>query len=209
LEEAKLFLIIFFSAFAGVLPPGLVNLSVAKTCLEKGKSNGLILAVGSAIIVFVQASIAIMLSKYIFDHPYVNKILLRTGVVIFGILAIYFFIKAKKKYTDLENSTEKGLKSFLKGMMVSALNVFPIPFFVAVSTAMNAKGRYEYDLNEVVIFASGAMLGSFCVYYLYAICFLKIEKHTDSVTKYSNYFMAFLMVALLIITLFRIYYPWQ
>jgi threonine/homoserine/homoserine lactone efflux protein len=209
LEEAKLFLVIFIAAFVGVLPPGLVNLSVAKTCLEKGKSNGLLLSVGAALIVFVQATVAIMLSKYIFDHPYVNKMLLRTGVVIFGILAIYFFIKAKKKHTNLENSTEKGVKSFLKGMMISALNVFPIPFFVAVSTAMNAKGRYEYDFNDILVFALGAMLGSFCVYYIYAICFLKIEKHTDSVTKYSNYFMAFLMVALVIITLFRIYYPWK
>lgn len=209
MEEAKLFLVIFIAAFVGVLPPGLVNLSVAKTCLEKGKSNGLLLSVGAALIVFVQATVAIMLSKYIFDHPYVNKMLLRTGVVIFGILAIYFFIKAKKKHTNLENSTEKGVKSFLKGMMISALNVFPIPFFVAVSTAMNAKGRYEYDFNDILVFALGAMLGSFCVYYIYAICFLKIEKHTDSVTKYSNYFMAFLMVALVIITLFRIYYPWK
>lgn len=209
MEEAKLFLVIFSAAFLGVLPPGLVNLSVAKTCLEKGKSNGMLLATGAAIIVFFQAVVAILLSKYIFDHPFVHKTLLRTGVVIFGILAIYFFLKAKKKHSHLEETSEKGVKSFLKGIMISALNVFPVPFFIAVSTALNAKGKYEYDFNDIVVFALGAMLGSFCVYYIYVVCFMKIQKHTDSVTKYSNYFMAFLMVTLVIIALFRIYYPWK
>lgn len=209
MEETKLFLVTFIAAFVGVLPPGLVNMSVAKTCLEKGKKSGMMLAVGAASIVFLQAMIAILLAKYIFTHPFIKNILLRTGVVVFGLMAIYFFIVAKKKKVNSKTPKTNATKSFLKGMMISALNIFPIPYFVALSAAINAKGLYEYDFISMLLFSFGAALGAFSTLYLYVICFVKIEKHTTSFSKYSNYFMAFLMLALVIVTLIRIYYPWN
>lgn len=209
MEETKLFLVTFTAAFVGVLPPGLVNMSVAKTCLEKGKKSGMMLAVGAASIVFLQAMIAILLSKYIFTHPFIKNILLRTGVVVFGLMAIYFFIAAKKKKVNSKNPKTNATRSFLKGIMISALNIFPIPYFVALSAAINTNGFYEYDFTSMLLFSCGAALGAFSTLYLYVICFVKIEKHTTSFSKYSNYFMAFLMLALVIVALIRIYYPWQ
>lgn len=210
MEETKLFLVTYAAAFIGVLPPGLINMSVAKTCLEKGKKNGMMVAIGAALIVFFQAVVAILLAKYIFKHPYIKNMLLRTGLVVFGLLAIYFFIAAKKKNTPngVEPAGENTLKSFLKGVMISILNIFPIPYFVAVSTAYNAKGNYEYTLFSIVVFALAAALGAFSTLYLYVVCFMRIEKHTASFAKYSNYFMAALMAVLVIVALFRIYYPW-
>ena len=73
MEETKLFLIVFAAAFIGVVPPGLVNMTVAKTCVEKGKRNGLYVAIGAGIIILIQAFIAVMLANYIFDHPMVRK----------------------------------------------------------------------------------------------------------------------------------------
>lgn len=64
MEEAKLFLITYLAAFIGVVPPGLVNMTVAKTCVEKGKKNGLYVAVGAGIIILIQAFIAVLLAKY-------------------------------------------------------------------------------------------------------------------------------------------------
>ena len=209
MEETKLFLVAFSAAFLGVLPPGLVNMSVAKTCLEKGKKSGMLVAVGASIIVLFQAAVAILLAKYIFNHPYIRNILLRTGLVVFGLLAIYFFIVAKKKKVKVKDSDTNVSKSFLKGMAISALNIFPIPYFVAVSTAFNAKGNYDYGWPSIWLFAFGAALGAFFTLYLYVICFVRIEKNTPYVAKYSNYFMAFLMVVLVIATLIRIYYPWE
>ena len=209
MEETKLFLITFFAAFVGVLPPGLVNMSVAKTCVEKGKKSGMMVAVGASSIVFSQAMIAILLAKYIFTHAYIKNILLRTGVVVFGLMAIYFFIVAKRKKVNEKVPNTNATKSFLKGMVISALNIFPIPYFVALSTAINARGLYEYDFVSMFLFSCAAALGAFSTLYLYVVCFVKIEKHTASFSKYSNYFMAFLMLALVIVTLIRIYYPWQ
>lgn len=169
----------------------------------------MLVAVGASFVVLFQAAIAILLAKYIFNHPYIKNILLRTGLVVFGLLAIYFFLAAQKKKVKVKDENTNVSKSFLKGMAISALNIFPIPYFVAISTAFNAKGNYEYDWTTIWLFAFGAALGTFFTLYLYVICFIRIEKHTSSVAKYSNYFMALLMVVLVIATFIRIYYPWE
>jgi len=206
LEETKLFLITYFAAFIGVLPPGLVNMTVAKTCVERGKKNGIYVAIGAGIIILIQAFIAVLLAKYIFDHPFVRRMLLRAGLVVFCILAVYFFIQARNKKVIKYNRQKANANSIFKGMLIAALNVFPIPYFVAIAGAMNiGDGGIEYDWSIIISFASAACLGSFTSLYIYAVLFDKIEKRVESFSKYSNYFMACLMLVLIVVALARIF----
>ncbi|MFD1094291.1 LysE family translocator [Salegentibacter chungangensis] len=204
MEETKLFLITYFAALLGVVPPGLVNMTVAKTCVERGKKNGLYVAVGAAIVVLFQALVAVMLAKYIFTHPFVQNILLRAALVIFILLGVYFFSKAKRGGIA-KHSKKPQSNSIYKGMLVAVLNVFPIPYFVAIAGAMNVGVGLEYDWSRVISFALAGSLGTFTSLYLYVLFFVNIEKKTESFAKYSNYFMAFLMLVLIIITVIRIY----
>jgi len=209
LETTKLFLVTFFASLIGVIPPGLINMTVAKTCLEKGKKNGILVAIGASLVVFIQALLAILLAKYIFFNPYVRVILLRTGAVIFFLLAIYFFLKAKQKITKIKVHKHAGSRSLLKGAMMSALNVLPIPYFCAIAAAMSVSGKMEYDALRIMIFGLAAGAGTFITLYFYVLSFLRIEKKTTSITKYSNYFMGILMLILVILTIVRIIYTWD
>jgi len=207
LEITKLFLITFFAALAGVIPPGLINMSVAKTCVERGRNNGLLVAIGASFIVVIQALIAVLLAKYIFGNPFVQNMLLRTGLVIFLIMAVFFFIKAKRsKVPKVKLSKNRGLKSLGKGMMISALNILPIPYFCALGAALNVSGKVDYDIVAISFFVVAAAMGTFTALYFYVIFFARIQKRATSFTKYSNYFMACLMVILMIITLVRSIY---
>ncbi|MCH4822011.1 LysE family transporter [Gramella lutea] len=205
MEETKLFLITYFAAFIGVVPPGLVNMTVAKTCVEKGKKSGLFVAIGAGIVILIQAFIAVLLAKYIFDHPFVRKMILRAGLVVFCVLGVYFFIKARHKKGVKHNRQTAKAHSLFKGMLIAALNVFPIPYFVAIAGAMDLSGGMEYDWSLIVSFAIAASAGSFTSLYLYVVLFDKIEKRAESFAKYSNYFMASLMLVLIIIALVRIF----
>lgn len=206
MEETKIFLITYFAALLGVVPPGLVNMSVAKTCVQRGKKDGLLVAIGASIVVLFQALIAILLAKYIFNNPYVRNILLRTGLVIFVLMTIYFFIMAQRKKKNVEVEDTSGTRSVLKGMAVAALNILPIPFFVAIGVALNVGGNVEYHFLDILIFILGASLGTFSTLYLYVLFFARIEDKATFFSKYSNYFMAILMLVLVIITLIRILY---
>ena len=206
MEETKIFLITYFAALLGVVPPGLVNMSVAKTCVKKGKKNGIFMAAGASFVVLIQASIAIILARYIFDNPFVHNVLLRAGLVIFLIMMVYFLIMAKRKRKQVEVSSTSGFRSILKGMMIGALNVFPIPYFVALGAALNVNGNLEYHFLNNVVFVLAASLGTFSTLYLYALFFARIEAEETFFAKYSNYFMAGLMLVLVVITFIRIFY---
>ena len=206
MEETKLFLITYFAALLGVIPPGLVNMSVAKTCVQRGKRNGMYFAVGASIVVFFQALVAILLAKYIFNNPYVHSILLRAALVIFILMAVYFFVMAQRKGKSVEVSDTQGIRSVLRGMMVAVLNIFPIPYFVAIGAALNVGGNVEYDIFQIILFMAAAALGTFSTLYLYVLFFIRIEEKAAFFARYSNYFMTILMLVLVIITLIRILY---
>jgi len=206
LDEIKLFLITYFAALLGVVPPGLVNMTVVKTCVDHGKRNGLYVAFGASIVIFLQAIIAVLLVTYIFNNPFVQNVLLRAGLVIFILLGIYFFIKAKKTSSIKNSSRLTNRNSIFKGMFIAVLNVFPIPYFYAIATALNVSADVSYDWLLILSFILAAALGSFTTLYFYVLSFIKIEDKADTFSRYSNYFMAALMVVLVIITLLRIYY---
>ncbi|NJW53029.1 LysE family transporter [Salinimicrobium oceani] len=205
MEETRIFLITYFAALLGVVPPGLVNMSVAKTCLKRGKANGVFMAFGASLVVVLQAALAIMLARYIFDNAYINSILLRAGFVIFLIMMFYFLLMAQRRRKEVEVTSTSGVKSVLKGMVIGALNIFPIPFFVALAAALNVNGDVDYHLLNNTVFVIAAALGTFTTLYLYALFFAKIEAEGTFFAKYSNYFMAGLMLILVIITFIRIY----
>jgi len=209
LETTKLFLVTFFASLVGVIPPGLINMTVAKTCLERGKKNGILVAIGASVVVFIQALFAILLAKYIFFNPYVKNMLLRTGAVVFFLMAIYFFVKAKQRRTKIKVYKHAGSRSFFKGIMISAINVLPIPYFCAIAAAMSVSGKIEYDAPRIIIFGIAAGIGTFITLYFYVISFLKIVKKTSTVAKYSNYFMGILMLILVLLTVARIIYTWN
>lgn len=206
MEETRIFLITYVAALLGVIPPGLVNMTVAKTCVQRGKKDGLLVAIGASVIVFFQALIAVLLAQYIFNNPFVRNILLRTGLVIFVLMTIYFFVMAqRKKNKNVEVSDTTGTKSFLKGMAVAALNILPIPFFVAIGVALNVGGSADYHVFDILVFTLGASLGTFTTLYFYILFFAKIEDRANYFSRYSNYFMAILMLILVFITLIRIF----
>jgi len=206
-ETTKLFIITFFAAFVGVIPPGLVNMTVAKTCLERGKRSGILVAFGASVVVLLQALIAIQLARYIFDDRWMYNMLLRTGVVIFLILGIYFFIKARKRASKnkVKLAQHGTVRSFLKGAMISAFNILPIPYFCMVGAALNLKGTVDYDLSTIWSFILAAASGSFLMLYIYALFFLKMDVKEERFLMKSNYFMALLMGILMVVTLFRVF----
>lgn len=205
MEETKIFLITYFAALLGVVPPGLVNMSVAKTSLKRGQQNGMYMAIGASGIVLLQAAIAIQLAKYIFNNDYVNSVLLRAGLVIFLIMMVYFLVMAQRRRKEVEVISTSGFRSVFKGMMIGALNVFPIPYFVALGAALNINGNVDYHLLNNAVFVLAAGLGTFTSLYFYALFFAKIEAEGNFFAKYSNYFMAGLMLVLVIITFLRIF----
>jgi len=206
LHEIHLFLITFFAALIGVIPPGLVNMAIAKTCVDFNVKAGKQKAFGAVVVVFVQALLAILIAKQILNNPNFKENILLAGILVLGIMMIYFFIAARRqKIETASKKTGKHSQSFLKGVLISSLNVFPIPYFVIISTLFTPENHVDFTWTTKLIFALSASLGSLTTFLAYVYFFDKIIKQNKLFKQYSNYFMAALMLGLLIITLYRVY----
>ena len=202
-----LFFATFFAAILASAPPGLLNVNAAKTSVEKGKREGVIFGFGIAVMVMLQAYLAVRIAKFLSRNPEVVEGLMKAAVFIFAVLSVFFFVKASKK-TRQTATLEKGTitNSFSKGMFLAMLNLLQIPFYSGLNSFFHAQRIMNFEVLDEVLFIVGAGLGTFFVMYSYVFYFNKLETKTNRFSKNSNYILSGLMLLLLIITLARIFY---
>lgn len=205
-------LILFFATFSaalmGVVFPGLVNITTAKTSAIRGKQSGVIFAAGASTTVVLQAYIGVLISKYLYNNPAVIDGLLKAALLVFAFFAIYFLVLARRdnkaKKVRVVEITKKNL--FARGAAISALNVLPIAYFCGLNAAWNVSGWIKFKWQDILTFILAAGLGTFAMLYMYVFYFDKLQEKTDTFSKYSDYILSALMLILLIITLIRIFY---
>ncbi|MBT8205992.1 MAG: LysE family translocator [Eudoraea sp.] len=204
-------LILFFAtysaAFMATVPPGLLNMNAAKTSVERGKSNGIIFSLGVSTMIMVQAYVAVLISKFLYRHPEVIDILLKLAIAVFAFFAIYFYVSAKNNKPEKMRLSKVSRKnSFLKGLLLAALNLLTIPYYSGLNAMWNASGWIKFELWDILTFIVAAGAGTFTVLYLYTVYFNKLENKTNAFSRNSNYILSFLMLILLVITIIRIFY---
>ena len=201
-----LFLATLVAAIIASAPPGLLNVNAAKVSVEKGKKNGVVFSLGIAVMVMFQAYLAVRIAKFLSRNPEVISWLMKSAILIFAALAIFFFFKARKKQQDhitVHHGTYKS--SFTKGLFLAALNLLQIPFYSALNSFFHAKKIMNFEILDEVLFILGAGLGTFLVMYSYVFYFNKMETKSNRFSKNSNYILSGLMVVLLVITLIRLF----
>ena len=72
-----LFFVTYSAAFMATVPPGLLNMNVAKTSVKKGKLNGIMFSLGVSTMIMLQAYVAVLISKYLHNHPEVCHLFFR------------------------------------------------------------------------------------------------------------------------------------
>jgi threonine/homoserine/homoserine lactone efflux protein len=201
----------FLSAFIGITPPGLINMTAAKVNLKEGKRNALWFILGAVIVIFFQVYVAILFARVIDRRPDLIALLREVGFGIFVGLTIYFLWIAKKpkiKKHKIQKSSKR--RRFFLGMLLSALNFFPIPYYVFVSITLASYKLFFFDASSVFVFLNGVVIGSFTVFYFYVTFFERIENKTDYIMKNMNTIIGSITGLISIITLFNIikYYFW-
>lgn len=195
----------FVTAVIGIIPPGLINMTAAKVNLKEGTRNAFWFVFGAVIIIFLQAYVAILFAQIINIRPDIVILLREVGFAIFGALTIYFLFIAKKpkpKKRKIEKKSQK--KRFFLGMLLSALNFFPIPYYVFISITLASYGLFSFDLFSILTFVSGVVLGSSLVFYFYIHFFKKIENKADYILKNMNTIIGSITGTIAIIALFNI-----
>ena len=199
------FILGLFFAFIGVIPPGMLNMTAAKISLKEGHVRGFVYSIGVCIIVGAQTYLATIFAKYLNQHPDVIDVLKRVALVIFILISIYFFLLAKSNANVEKEYASKSKKSrFFQGLLMSALNVFPIPYQAYIVTTLVSYQWLTLDKLAVGSYVAGAISGTFIALYIYILFFDKIKNSNITSPKRMNYSIGIITAIISITTLINI-----
>ncbi|OYU81073.1 MAG: lysine transporter LysE [Flavobacterium sp. BFFFF1] len=195
----------FLTASFGITPPGLINMTAAKVSLSEGRTRAMIFACGATIVVLAQTFIGVIFAEFIDKNPQIVIMLREAGLGVFALLTVYFFFFAKKPNVDKEEVRLHSKRSrFFMGMLLSALNFFPIPFYVFISVTLASYHYFEFRLPFIYTFVFGSGLGAFFGFYCYIAFFKKMQSKTTFILKNMNYIIGSITGLVSIITLVNI-----
>lgn len=205
MEISIVFLLGLLFAFIGVIPPGMLNMSAAKISLKEGHVRGFVFSIGVCVTVGVQTYLALIFAKYLNQHPDVVDVLKRVALVLFVLISIYFFLLAKRQISPQKVDASKSKKSrFFQGILMSALNVFPIPYQAYIVTTLLSYQLLSLDNLSIGSYIAGATSGSFVALYIYILFFDKIKNSKITSPKWMNYSIGIITAIVSITTLLNI-----
>lgn len=177
-----------FLALVGVIPPGLLNMTAAKISLKEGPGRGITFSSGVCLIVFVQTYLAAIFARYLSNRPDIVEILQRVAFVIFVLITIYFLVIARnQKEAKVEADVRSKRSRFFHGMLLSSLNVFPIPYQAYMTITLASFGWMDFEHTSIVTYVTGAAMGTFVMLYIYIFFFDKIKDKKITSQKGMNY----------------------
>ena len=195
----------FISAIVAIIPPGLINMTAAKVNHKEGKRNAIWFVLGAILVICFQVYFAVLFAKIINHRPDLVVLLREIGFGIFTALTIYFLLLAKQpkgKSKKLKNKSKT--KRFFLGMLLSALNFFPIPYYVFISISLASYKLFSFETTSIFIFVNGVVIGSFLVFYFYISFFNRIENERGYIMKNMNTIIGSITGLIAIFTLINI-----
>jgi threonine/homoserine/homoserine lactone efflux protein len=205
LSITVIFFLGLFVALIGVIPPGLLNMTAAKISLKEGASRGIMFSTGVSIVVFIQTYIAAIFARYLSNRSDIVEILQRVAFVIFVLITIYFLVLAsKQKEPKVKTEIKSKHGRLLHGMLLSSLNVFPIPYQAYMTITMASFGWMNFERTSIVTYVTGASMGTFVALYFYIFFFDKIKDKKFTSQKSMNYSIGIITGIVALVTFINI-----
>ena len=89
-------------------------------------------------------------------------------------------------------------------MLLSALNVFPIPYQAYMTITLSSFGWMNFEKTSIVTYVTGASMGTFVMLYFYIFFFDKIKDKKFTSQKSMNYSIGIITGIVALVTLINI-----
>ena len=193
------------AAIVGVLPPGLINMTVAKVRLTDGLKRAMVFALGALVVIAIQTYVSVLFARYISQHHEVVTTLRKIGLILFAVLSCYFFFFASKPdLSDRRIQLKSKRSRFFMGMLISGLNLLPIPYYVVISLSLASSGHFDFSIAQEISLVIGVLTGSFLVFNGYMIFMSHMQSKTDFFLKNMNRIIGSITGLVALLTLWNI-----
>ncbi len=201
------FLFGFGVGFLGVIPPGLLNMTAAKISVKQSPRAARVFALGASMVVVAQVYVGVFFSKILTANPEILKTMEQFAIAVFIALSIFFFIKARTDAGPAVKTIENSdTKLFSQGIILSALNIFPIPFYIAFSSFLAVRGLFAFKFPTAHLFIAGAALGTFIMLFTYGRLVQVFNFNSHTFARNVHYILSALTLVIAVFTLLKMYY---
>ena len=90
------------------------------------------------------------------------------------------------------------------GMLISAINFFPIPYYVFVSVTLASYHIFDFQPASIYSLVVGVVLGSLFVFYLYVLFFNKMKSKADYFMQNMNKIIGIITAIVALLTLYNV-----
>ena len=148
-------------SFLGSIPIGLITLTITQKTIEKGRTSGLMIALGATIIEFIYTFIALVSLDFFANNDEIGQYIKMFATVLFlGLGAYYFF---KKNTTSLKPTPTYDYFDFFRGIAVGAMNLLIVPFWIFLGLWLESNG-YIFDNYDIITsFSFGSAIGALLI----------------------------------------------
>lgn len=200
-------LAIFFSSI-GVLPPGMLNMTAANISMKQSHFQAKKFINGVLLVVALQSFLGYYFATFLEQNPEVMRNLKIVGSSIFSILTIFFLGKGIQTVLhshkiDTHTKISK-LPPFSHGLLLSAINVFPVPYYAFLSLYFSAFIPCFFSLPIGISFVVGSVLGTGLVYHIYAYFFKRFETKMTFFSNNINFIIAVITGLVAILTFYTL-----
>lgn len=189
-------------AYLAMISPGMLNMTALKVRIEGGKLESFKFSLGASLVILFQAGVALFFADYFVKNPSVIEYIKKIGVVIFFLLAIFFYFLSRKK---LKPKTDSGKGNyFMKGILLSFLNMLSIPFYLAISIYMASENYIIIKQPYITFLILGIFIGALLLFYTYIYFSKFITTKVSFIATNINLILSGLFVLLGVVTLVKL-----
>ncbi len=189
-----IFIVALFLSFVTSLPLGLITLNVVQKTIQDGRKSGIVLSLGATLIEFVYTYIALISLDLFEKNAELASGIELIATLTFFAMGFYFLWKKQKKQTSL--SAEYNSLDFLQGVLIGAMNVLIIPFWIIVAIWLIGQGMVLEGQAAIISFSLGSAIGAFFAFWGYAYASERIVEKMDSIARYTDKVIGFLFLGL-------------
>lgn len=195
----------FMLGFIGVAIPGLINMTTANVTMRHGTRAGIYNALGAALVVFVQAKVAVGFAKYLSMHGEVLTNIKKVAILIFVVLSVVFFYQALKPKVRKDGRKYPGTP-FLKGIATAGMNVMNIPFYFTGSAYLESRKLLSLAPFSGWGVSFGSLFGAFSGLLIYVYLARLLMQRMASIDRGVNFFLSGLFLVLAVVQWIQLYF---
>lgn len=191
-----------FIAYFAMITPGMLNMTALKVRIDIGKFESVKFSFGAAVVIFIQAGIALFFADYFVQNPNIIEFLKVAAIFVFFALAVFFFTLSRRKIKP-KTTSGKG-NYFMRGVGMSALNMLSIPFYLAFSIFLADREYIIIKHPMILLYVFGVLIGAILLFYTYIYFAEIITKKVSFIAKNINLILSGIFVVLGLMTLIRL-----